>query len=484
VKAIVDRFACVRRSDPQRPLIHLPATRRTLTAFDVDERCRQYQQLLSSAGVEAGDLVLTVSGNRAGTIPLLLACWTIGAPVLPVDVGTPTAEVFELAERFHASAIVLPASVADGSRARSLDRELSVLSRDACRQPSYRGAALLKLTSGSTGLPKAALTTGDQLVADTEHIVSAMGITAGDVQLATIPLSHSYGLGNLVMPVLLQGTAIVLRELFVPQQLPADARQFGARTFHGVPFMYHHYVAHPPVGGWPPTLTLLVSAGARLELETVQRFHERFGLKIHSFYGTSESGGIAFDGDDDLDGRATVGRPIAGVTVDLRQDASVPPGHGRIHVRSRAVSLRYVADPAESDELTEDGFLTSDYGRFLSDGRLELAGRVSSFINVAGRKVQPSEVERVLRSMHGVTDARVLAAPDAARGEQITAVVAGSSDLTLAAVRQYCACQLAAHKIPRTIVFVDRLPLTSRGKTDHRALRALVQAQMDEARQS
>ena len=482
MKAIVDRFASVRRGDPQRPLIHLPTTNRTLTASDLDERCQEYQRLLASLGVEAGALVLCASGNRAATIPLLLACWTIGAPVLPVDAGTPIAEVVELAERFHASAVVVPARVADGSGARSLDDELSVLSGDAFPQPSYRGAALLRLTSGSTGVPKVVLTTEVQLLADTEHIVSAIGITAADAQLAVIPLSHAYGFGNLVMPLLLQGTPIVLRESFVPQQLAADARRYGARVFHGVPFMYRHYLEHPPVDGWPSTLTMLVSAGARLELETARGFHERFGLKIHSFYGTSESGGIAFDSDDDLDDVSTVGRPMPGVTIDLRRDAGVPPGHGRIHVRSQAVCPRYVGDAPESGELGEGGFLTGDYGRVLSDGRLVLAGRVSSFINVAGRKVQPGEVERILREMDGVTDARVLAAADVARGEQVTAVVAGPRGLTQAAVRQHCASRLAAYKIPRIVVFVERLPLTSRGKPDFRALNALVEAQLDLAR--
>jgi long-chain acyl-CoA synthetase len=476
VKAIVDRFAGVRRSDPQRPLIHLPTTNRTLTASDVDDRCRQYQHLLASMGIEAGDLVLSASGNRAGTFPLLLACWTIGAPVLPVDGATPIAEVLELAEQFHASAVVVPTRVADGSSVRPLDHELSVLSRDASPDPSYRGAALLKLTSGSTGVPKAVLATEVQLVADTEHLVSAMGITAADVQLAAIPLSHTYAFGTLVMPLLLQGTSIVLRESFVPQELVADARQYGARAFHGVPFMYQHYLAHPPAGGWPPTLTLLVSAGARLALETVRGFYERFGLKIHSLYGTTETGGITFDTDDDRDDVPTVGRPLSEVTIDLRPDAGVPPGHGRIHVRGPAVCPRYVGDAAVSGELSVGGFLTGDYGRLLADGRLVLAGRVSSFINVAGRKVQPGEVERVLREMDGVADARVLAATDVARGEQVTAVVAGPPGLTLAAVRQHCTRRLAAYKIPRIVVVVDRLPLTSRGKTDYRALDALVRA--------
>jgi acyl-CoA synthetase (AMP-forming)/AMP-acid ligase II len=151
-------------------------------------------------------------------------------------------------------------------------------------------------------------------------------------------------------------------------------------------------------------------------------------------------------------------------------------------VRSLAVSPGYVGDSAESRHFSEDGFLTGDYGRFLQDGRLVLAGRVSSFINVAGRKVQPGEVERVLMDMDGITDARVLAAIDVSRGEQITAVVAGEPDLTLAAVRRHCAGRLPAYKIPRIVVFVDRLPLTSRGKTDYRALSALVQAQIAQTR--
>ena len=80
----------------------------------------------------------------------------------------------------------------------------------------------------------------------------------------SIPLSHSYGLGVLLMPLLLQGTAIVLRESFVPHQLPADARQFGARVFPGVPFMFEYFVANPPAGGWPPGAAALISAGAPL----------------------------------------------------------------------------------------------------------------------------------------------------------------------------------------------------------------------------
>ena len=101
------------------------------------------------------------------------------------------------------------------------------------------------------------------------------------------------------MPLLMQGTALVLRESFVPHQLPADARRFGARVFPGVPFMFEYFLANPPADGWPPCLRRLISAGAPLLPATVRAFHERFGVKIHSFYGATETGGIAFDDSED-----------------------------------------------------------------------------------------------------------------------------------------------------------------------------------------
>ena len=98
---------------------------------------------------------------------------------------------------------------------------------------NYNKAALLKLTSGSTGLPKAILTAECHLAADAERIVRTMGLAENDIQLAVIPLSHAYGFGNLLMPLLLQGTAIVLRDSFIPSQMLADARDF-ARAFSRV----------------------------------------------------------------------------------------------------------------------------------------------------------------------------------------------------------------------------------------------------------
>jgi long-chain acyl-CoA synthetase len=347
----------------------------------------------------------------------------------------------------------------------------------------YGGAAVLKVTSGTSGLPKATFTREAQLIDDMVHITEAMDIRPGDCQMAVIPISHAYGIGNLVMPLLNQGTSIVLREVFVPQQVHADAVAYRARIFPGVPFMFAHFAHNPQAAAWPRVLELIMSAGAPLEPTMARTFAGLFGVKIHSFYGTSETGGISFDDSPDISDVLTVGRALPGVTITLLPEEGAPADGGRVHVTSTAVSSGYAGDAATDEAFTGGGFLTGDLGRFDDRRRLVLTGRASSFINLAGKKIQPEEVEQVLRSMPGVQDVRVLGVADAVRGQQVVACVVTRQNLTTLEVRQFCAARLAAHKIPRTILWIDSIPLTERGKTDRVRLEGIVRELLGRATQ-
>ena len=233
---------------------------------------------------------------------------------------------------------------------------------------------------------------------------------------------------------------------------------YGADVFHGVPFMFEHFVAAPPPGGWPPRLQQLVSAGARLEATTVRRFFDVIGVKIHSFYGTSETGGIAFDGSDEIEDETTVGRPLPGCHGHAAADEGAPEGAGGCTCagpRSRAATR---ARSRRTAPFVDGGFLTGDFApvrRAQPAGTL--AGRVSRFVNVAGRKVQPEEVEQVLRAMPGVADVRVLGAPDASRGQQIVACLVADGDATSTCWRCGGSARRGSppHKMPRTILMLD-----------------------------
>ena len=136
-------------------------------------------------------------------------------------------------------------------------------------------------------------------------------------------------------------------------------------------------------------------------------------------------------------------------------------------VRSRAVALGDAAGRPRSPGCSAPGrFLSGDLGVLDGQGRLTLTGRVGEFLNVAGKKVHPEEVRRVLEAIPGVRSAVVAGLPDPHRGQLVAAVVAVERGvaLTVHAVLAGCRARLAPHKIPRRVVIVDELPTSERGK--------------------
>ncbi len=478
---LVDAVRRRSRDTPDTPLIDAPAERRVVTARTLAEDAQATAGVLRRLGLGPGHAVAAHVGNRTGYFSLLLACLDVGAALLPIDGSAPVAEAAAVAARCEASATVGPEG-RPGSGAQALPGGLRLERHPDPAHPIAAPAAgpvaMLKLTSGSTGVPKATLTTEAQIAADGRALAAAVGIRPTDWQIGTIPVSHSYALGNIVAPLLLQGTPVVLRDTFVPGQVLDDAVRAGARLFPGVPFMFDRLVALVRDGSaWPPTLDTVISAGAPLDRGTARSFAHLTGRAIHSLYGTSETAGIAYDTHPDPDGDVTMGRPVPGVRLAFWRDGeATPDGVGRIHVTGPAVSSGYAAG-ADDDAFVDGGFLTGDLGAMGADGRLRLQGRVSAFVNVAGRKVQPDEVERMLLAHPLVADARVFGVPDARRGEQLAAcVVPRDPALRVVGLRGFCAERLAAYKIPRLLVLVAELPRDERGKVSRRALEMLVAA--------
>jgi acyl-CoA synthetase (AMP-forming)/AMP-acid ligase II len=261
------------------PAIFALSERRVLTFADLASEYEAIKSRFESARVPDGSCVLALAGNRSSWFALFLACLARGDVLMSLDAQTSSTEAWQLASRYGVSAMVAPASREDlcgtGVRAvQELPGDLRLLSLDRAPTGAFEDASLLKLTSGSVGKPRAVLVSQEDLWNDGRHIVEAMAIREEDVSYGVIPLSHSYGLGNLVAPLFIQGTPVALRDLFLPGQLFEDARATNVSVFPGVPFLFAQILAQLRERGLPPSLRLLVTAGARIKENLVARFKE------------------------------------------------------------------------------------------------------------------------------------------------------------------------------------------------------------------
>jgi acyl-CoA synthetase (AMP-forming)/AMP-acid ligase II len=225
-------------------------------------------------------------------------------------------------------------------------------------------------------------------------------------------------------------------------------------TLAGVPTLWRTW--HDS-GAVPANARLAISAGAPLPLELEQDVLRRFGVKIHNFYGSSECGGIAYDTTaEPRPDAACVGSPLQNVEVRLSAE-------GCVEVRGAAVGETYW--PESSPNLQGRVFRASDLGE-MRGGWLYLRGRRTEQINVAGRKVVPETIERVLLAHPMVRGCVVFGVPGAnvQRGETIVACVAGHPGLSGETLRQYAMAHLAAWQVPRHWWFVEALEANPRGK--------------------
>jgi long-chain acyl-CoA synthetase len=313
----------------------------------------------------------------------------------------------------------------------------------------------LKLTSGTTALPRAVRFRESQLLADCHNICRTMGLQPDDINFGVIPFAHSYGFNNLITPLLNQGTALVCSSDRLPRAIHKNLQNSAATVLPATPAIFHALSAldgRDALG----SVRLCISAGAPLPAETIRQFHARYGLRIHSFYGSSECGGIAFDRDGKLDAPSGfVGTPMDGVEIR-------PGGNDRIEVHGPNVGDGYFPDP-EPEVLNGVRFIPGDLIRWLDYGA-QLYGRASDSINVAGKKVHPSVIEEHLRKLPGIIDAIAFGVPSPNRNEDLVALVLAHETTTRQQLETHCRIGLADWQVPRDFKIVSSLPVNARGK--------------------
>lgn len=385
-------------------------------------------------------------------ISALLALWEMGAIAVLLDPSESPQERLRVGNALRAAAMLHDGGVESFEKARR-----------------YRDEHLLlgKLTSGSTGAPKLYLFRAAEMVADARQIAQTMGLRADDINLCAIPLGHSYALGNVLMPLLLHGMRCAVASSHLPQALACEIEASQATVFPATPALLNGLVRARVEPKRLRSLRLVISAGARLAPELTAAFRERFGLGIHNFYGSTETGGIAFDRTCEASetGRA-VGTPLAGVKVSL----SV---RGRVRVASASVFT--------SGNRTLSGgtgsFLMEDHGTWNEHGELVLHGHRGGMLKLGARRLAAESLRAPVLQRKGVREVfvTVIEAPQ----RPLLAMAVESANTTAAehaAISGLLKEALPAWQRPRRLVLWEAFPRTARGKLDRAALQARLEA--------
>jgi fatty-acyl-CoA synthase len=336
-------------------------------------------------------------------------------------------------------------------------------------------------TSGTTGLPKGALTTNRTLLAQAQNttLEYALGFE-GAKYLGLMPLFHAGGLTSLAGPVFAAGGAVAFGKRFDPERacawLADPAR--GVTHVNGTPVFFEQMAKVPGFAQADFShIRHAHNAGAPIAEATI-RLWARQGLKVQAFFGGTEMGPtvMALPAHRVLDKPTSSGMALPLTRVRLVGDDGqevVGPGEGEIWLSGPSISPGYWRRDREGSGFVGEWLRTGDVARRDEEGYYTIVDRIKDMFKSGGESVFPAEVERELSELPGLAEVAVIGVPDERWGEIGCAfVVAGPGpEVTLAAVQLHLAGRLAKYKIPKVVRIIEALPRNALGKVDKKVLR-------------
>ena len=345
--------------------------------------------------------------------------------------------------------------------------------------------AVLQPTGGTTGMPKCAMLTHRNLMANAQQAAAWLhGVGHGETVtiLCPLPLFHIYGLTvDMNYAMLVSGTLILIPR-FDPDMV-LKAMKHRPRLFPGAPIMYQTLAHHPEVGKYDlSSIEACISGAAPLVLEVQRDFEAITGGRVVEGYGLTEASPVTHCNPVHGERRmGTIGLPFPSTearVIDPVSGEPLPPGEvGELVIRGPQVMAGYWERADETAAALRGGWLhTGDIARMSEDGFFTIVDRAKDLIIVGGINVYPREVEEVLISHPAVAEAGVIGIPEERRGEVPVAFVVLASGKTATAeeLLAYCQGNLARYKVPTRIEFRDELPKTMIGKVLRKELRAQI----------
>jgi long-chain acyl-CoA synthetase len=472
------------------------------SSAELFERSRRLAAGLAELGVGPGDRVVVTMANCPEVGIAYQALWRAGVVVTPAMFLLPQEALRHVIEDAQATAVITSPEFTDKVRdavdgiesvrfvISSGDAGGEVISLEALERaepgPIVSRAddqlAALLYTGGTTGRAKGVMLTHSNL-----HFTGRAGCDAGHVpgvtrSLATLPLSHAYGLLITIvgMHVPEPGVAVLLR-WFEPDTFLELIEQHRLEQSAVVPSMLQLLLSKPLEDYDLSSLRYLSCGAAPLSREVEAEFIRRApSVSIRQGYGLTETAALVATNPVGREKSGSVGLPVPGTSVRIldEQDDDLPAGGvGEICVRSPGVMRGYWRAPEATSEALSDGWLrTGDVGYLDDDGYLFIVDRKKDLIIRGGFNVYPRDVEDTLLEHPAVSTACVVGKLDEIHGEEVVAFVSLRPDAAVTAdeLVDWSREHIGGYKYPRELHIVESIPLTAIGKVDRKAVRALV----------
>jgi fatty-acyl-CoA synthase len=451
--------------------------RGTLSFVDLDRNSNALARGLAANGIRAGAVVAALHRNSRDLIMTVGAANKLGVRLVLMNSGFAGPQLADVAAREQVSCILADEEFRDlltvlpSDTVRIVgdqhDEQIKEQSTSPLPAPSHPGGLVL-LTSGTTGTPKGASRNKiDPL--QSAQVLDRIPLTRNGTYCIAAPLFHATGLATCALGLAL-GNRIVLARRFDPESTLKSITAHHAATLILVPTMLQRILdLGPEVLAKYDTSSLEVvfAAGSSLSPDLCRRTDDAFGAVLYNLYGSTEVAVAAVATPHELrQAPGTVGRPPVGCTLaayDERRRRITAPGRVGTLFVSSGLSFSGYTDGGNKEVV--DGLLsTGDTGHFDETGLWFVDGRDDDMIVSGGENVFPLEVENLLADHPGIVEAAVVGVDDAEFGKRLAAFVVSREDVDADEVKSYVRAHLARHKIPRDVVFIDRLPRNETGK--------------------
>lgn len=485
-----------RRFSPDRTALVDRKTGQRLSYRQLDQLSDAWLFVLrDELGVQRGDRVALLMGNRVECVAIFFACIRLGAVLVPLNWRLSSGElkviIADARPRVILGEIRFTAACEDDGTKPNPARHIDVDDASASalrRYPSVKASpdirvdgedpAMVIYTSGSTGRPKGAVLSHGQLLYNAIATTTAWELGPSDIAPITTPFFHVGGWNVFATPLWTRGGCVVLMDAFDASTFLGSLAEEGCTVALCVPTQLMLLSESPQFGMEVPSLRWLISGGAPCPQMLSDRIRSA-GYALRLGYGLTECGPncFAMSTEECIETPGSVGRPVPFLEMRLVDESLADVGDdepGELLLRGPQVFSGYLDAPDRTAEvMTSDGWLrTGDLARRNESGVYYICGRRKEMFISGGENVFPGEVEAALTDCPGVAEVIVVGVVDEMWGEVGRAYVVPQKGATITdeQVIAHARNRLGRYKVPKSVVLLDEIPRLGSGKPDRRAL--------------